>query len=122
MPTYAEVPHETIDGVERFLTDDRPREVTDNVTRRMMAPADCLNRLTRIAESREDLLVEGTDGLGLQIDPNSDSLFAIAPDIDAGLGLHVREHGPIPLSKRAVNQAASLMGCKGGYNRYKEMC
>jgi hypothetical protein len=121
MPTYAETPVEIVDGVERFITDDRPVDVTDNVTRRMMAPHDCLDRLNRIASGRQDLLVEGTAGLNLTIDPNSESLFSIAPDIDEGLGLEVQQNGPIPLSKRAVNQAASLMGCKGGWKRYSEM-
>ena len=121
MPTYAETPTEIVNGVERFVTDSRPVDVTDNVTRRMMTPSDCIDRLTRIASGRQDLLVEGTDGLNLQIDPNSESLFSIAPDIDEGLGLEARRNGPIPLSKRAVNQAAGLMGCKGGWKRYANM-
>jgi hypothetical protein len=121
MPTYAQTAVEDIDGVEQFLTDDRPVEVTDNVTRRMMNPGDCMDRLNRLHASREDLLVEGTDGLNLQIDPGSESLFSIAPDIDDGLGLHVRQHGAIPLSKRAVNQVAGLMDVKGGYKRYQKM-
>jgi hypothetical protein len=121
MPTYAEVPTMIEDGQERFVTDDRPIDVTDNMTRRMMHPRDCLNRLNRIASSRQDLLVEGTAGLNLQPDPMSPSLFSIAPDIDDGLGLHVRQHGPIPLSERAVNQIATLMDAKGGYSRYRKM-
>tara|TARA_B100001778_G_scaffold334952_3_gene349548 strand:- start:2067 stop:3359 length:1293 start_codon:yes stop_codon:yes gene_type:complete len=121
MPTYAEIPTIMEGDQERFVTDDRPVDVTDNVTRRMMHPTDCLNRLNRIANGRQDLLVEGGEHLGLQIDPSSDSLFSIAPDIDAGLGLHVREHGPIPMSNRAVNQLAGLMDAKGGYSRYQKM-
>lgn len=121
MPVYSEIPTVIEDGQERFVTDERPLDVTDNMTRRMMHPQDCLDRLNRISSYRHDLLVEGNDGLNLQIDPHSESFFSIAPDIDAGLGLHVREHGPIHLSRRAVNQVAGLMDAKGGYRRYEKM-
>lgn len=121
MPVYAEVPTMVEDGQERFITDDRPVDVTDNVTRRMMHPRDCLDRLTRIAEGREDLLVEDNHSLNLHIDPSSDSLFSIAPDSDEDLGLYVKAHGPINMSRRAVNQLAGLMDAKGGYRRYEKM-
>lgn len=122
MPSYAEIPTVIENGQERFVTDEREREVTDNVVRRMMHPRDCIERLNRVASSRHDLLVDrGIAGLNLTVDPNSGSMFSIAPDIDAGLGNYVRQRGPIPLTEKAVNQIAGLMGVKGGYSRYQKM-
>lgn len=126
MPTYAEIP--TMEEVgfdgnlhERFITDERPMDVTDNVTRRMMSPKDCIDKLVAKADSRQDLLVEGTRGLNLVADANSDSLFSIRPEMNIGIGDWCKRHGPIPLSGRAVNQLCSLMGVKGGYKRYTKM-
>lgn len=126
MPTYAAVP--TMEEIgfdgnlhERFVTDERPTDVTDNVTRRMMSPKDCLDKLVARASSRQDLLVEGTKGLNLTADANSNTLFSIKPEVNGGLGDWCKRHGSIPLSPRAVNQLCSLMGVKGGYKRYTKM-
>ena len=129
--TVGRVQTNSDEGVERFVTDTRPLlDAKDGITSRMMSPMDCIKYLGDQGSGRFDLLVDGTDSLGLVQDPKSESGISIAPNVGdisgqsengAAFANAINTHGTAHVTKAALNQMCSLLGVSGGWKRYEKM-
>jgi hypothetical protein len=118
---YTEVRTSEENGQEVFLTDDRPINITDGVTRRMMHPRDCMAMLEKRKRDCEDLHFSSSFNLNLRIVEGGPTPFAIQPTVREGqIAEAIQKDGLIFISPKALNQMCSLMQVKGP-KRYERM-